>query len=109
MLKRLTPCTIVSPEDLQPVLEAVAEQGYAISDQECMLNCRCIVVPVRNARQKAVAAVRISSTLENFCEKKMRRLLTKLLTTAEMIGRETLARLKAGEPQLSSSVAQQRS
>src|SRR4029077_14705037 len=90
ILKRLTPYTIVSPADLKRELEAVAEKGYAVSDQESVIRCRCIAVPVRNVRQKAVVALSISSTPENLCEEKMAQLVSRLLATADRIARETL-------------------
>jgi DNA-binding IclR family transcriptional regulator len=89
-LKRFTPHTIVSPEELKHDLENVVEQGYAISDQECVLNCRCIAVPVRNRHRQVVSALSISSTPEKFCDKAIPRLLSRLFTAAEMMGREIL-------------------
>jgi len=68
VLKRLTRYTVTSPDDLRRELEAIAEQGYAVSDQESVLNCCCIAVPVSNRCKQAVAALSISSTPENFCD-----------------------------------------
>lgn len=86
--KRFTPYTIVSPKELKRELENVTGQGYAISDQECVLNCRSIAVPVRKKRGQAVAALSISNTPAKFSDEAMPRLLSKLFTAAEMIGRE---------------------
>jgi DNA-binding IclR family transcriptional regulator len=88
--KRFTPYTIVSPEVLRRELGHVAQQGYAISDQEAVLGCRCIAVPVRNRNRKFVAALSISSTPEKFGETAIPHLLSKLFTAADLIGRETL-------------------
>jgi DNA-binding IclR family transcriptional regulator len=87
--KRFTPRTITSPEDLWHNLEKVSEEGYAVSDQECVPNCRCIAVPVKNRRQKTVAALSISSTPDKFTEAAMPRLLSKLFSASEIITRET--------------------
>lgn len=88
--KRFTPHTIVTPEDLKRELDSVLEQGYALSDQECVLNCRCVAVPVRVRRERAVAALSISSTPEKFSQGAMPHLLSKLFLAAEAIGREIL-------------------
>ncbi len=88
--KRFTPYTIVSPEELKRELATVAEQGYAISDQECVLNCRCLAVPVRKQRERAVAALSISNTPAKFPAEATSWLLSKLFAAAEMIGREIL-------------------
>lgn len=88
--KRFTPYTIVTPQELKRELGNVTQHGYAISDQEVALGCRCIAVPVRNRQKRLVAALSISNTLEQFGETAMPRLLSKLFTAAETIGRETL-------------------
>lgn len=88
--KRFTPHTIVSPQELKRELENVAEQGYAISDQECVPNCRCIAVPVRKKREQALAALSISNTPAKFPEESVPWLLQKLFSAAEAIGREIL-------------------
>ncbi len=89
-LKRLTPYTIVSPQELKLELDQVAHQGYAISDQEATLGCRCIAVPVRSRRRKLVAALSISNTPERFGETAIPSLLSKLFGAAETIGSEIL-------------------
>lgn len=86
--KRITPKTITSPEDLKRELKAVAERGYAVSDQENVLNCRCLAVPVRNRHRQTVAALSISNTPEKFHEQAIPRLVSKLFHAAEMLHRE---------------------
>jgi DNA-binding IclR family transcriptional regulator len=87
--KRFTPFTIVSPQELKRELGHVAQRGYAISDQEAVLGCRCIAVPVRNRHRKFVAALSISNTPERFGDTAIPGLLSKLYTAADAIGRET--------------------
>jgi len=89
--KRITPKTITSPEDLKHELEIVAERGYALSDQENVLNCRCLAVPVRNRHRQTVAALSISSTPDKFHEQAIPRLVTKLFGAAESIQRQISA------------------
>jgi DNA-binding IclR family transcriptional regulator len=87
--KRFTPFTIVSPRELKRELDQVAQRGYAISDQEVVLGCRCIAVPVRSGQRKFVAALSISNTPERFGETALPGLLSKLYAAADVIGRES--------------------
>jgi DNA-binding IclR family transcriptional regulator len=86
---RLTPFTIATRDALKQELETVAARGYAISDQEAVLGCRCLAVPIRNRLGQVVAALSVSSTPERFCEREVPSILAKLRITAETIGRET--------------------
>lgn len=89
-LKRLTSHTIDKPEALRQELYSVAEQGYAISDQEAASGCRCIGVPIRSRNRTVVAALSVSGTTARFCDGELHSVLAKLFTAAEMIGRELL-------------------
>jgi DNA-binding IclR family transcriptional regulator len=88
--KRFTPYTIVSPDALKRELEMVASQGYALSDQECVLGCRCVAVPVRNRQEKVIAALSISNTPETLSERDLPWVLSRLTVSAEAISRETI-------------------
>ncbi|GAA2450914.1 IclR family transcriptional regulator C-terminal domain-containing protein [Streptomyces mauvecolor] len=59
-LSPLTPHTVTSPDALASVLEWVADQGYAIVDEELEEGLRSIAVPVRDAGGRAVAAVNVA-------------------------------------------------
>ncbi|MGW1866718.1 IclR family transcriptional regulator domain-containing protein [Streptomyces mauvecolor] len=59
-LSPLTPHTVTSPDALASVLERVADQGYAIVDEELEDGLRSIAVPVRDAGGRAVAAVNVA-------------------------------------------------
>lgn len=56
-----TPRTLVSAERIRKALAGVARDGYAIVDQELELGLRSIAVPVRDLRDKVVAAMNIST------------------------------------------------
>jgi IclR family pca regulon transcriptional regulator len=56
-----TPRTLVTPERIRKALANVANEGYAIVDQELELGLRSIAVPVRDLRDKVVAAMNIST------------------------------------------------
>ncbi|MFI6474079.1 IclR family transcriptional regulator C-terminal domain-containing protein [Streptomyces sp. NPDC050516] len=59
-LAALTPHTVTSPAALASVLEQVADQGYALVDEELEEGLRSIAVPVRDAGGRAVAAVNVA-------------------------------------------------
>jgi DNA-binding IclR family transcriptional regulator len=88
-LKRFTPYTIVSTENLRRELSVVSRQGYAVSNQESVLGCRCLGVPVRNQLGNVVAALSVSSTVDRFSDINLPRVLAQLRSAAETISRET--------------------
>jgi IclR family pca regulon transcriptional regulator len=55
----LTPKTITDKEQLKNTLQRVAEQGYALVDEELELGLRSIGVPVRSRPGRVVAAMNI--------------------------------------------------
>ena len=86
-LKKFTTHTIVQPQTLREELRSVRERGYAISDQESALGCRCLAVPVRSRGNDVTAAISISGTLDSFTEARQPFLVDRLLATARVIGR----------------------
>lgn len=60
-LPSLTRFTITDPAQLRAELELVAEQGYALVDQELEEGLRSLAVPVRDRSGEVVAAVNISA------------------------------------------------
>jgi IclR family pca regulon transcriptional regulator len=58
---RLTDNTITDPADLRALLKTVAQQGYAITDQELEIGLLSIAVPLRNRAGRVVAAINVSS------------------------------------------------
>lgn len=85
---RYTPYTISTPEALRKELEVVVSQGYAVSNQERVLGCCCVAVPVRNRLRQTVAAISLSNSPERFSEAELPIVLTNLIDSAEAIGRE---------------------
>lgn len=59
-LKPLTPRTITDPNKLRRVLSRVANQGFALVDEELELGLRSIAVPLHNAEGEVVAAMNVS-------------------------------------------------
>lgn len=62
-MKRITPNTITSYENLIIELQKVKEQGYAIDDEENEEGLRCIAAPVKNNKGKVIAAISVSAPL----------------------------------------------
>lgn len=60
-LPPLTPNTITDAEQLRLELRRVAQQGYAIDNEELQLEVRGVAAPVRNFRGQIVAAVGIAA------------------------------------------------
>jgi IclR family transcriptional regulator, pca regulon regulatory protein len=58
----LTPFTITDPASLAVTLDAVAEQGFALLDQELEEGLRSIAVPLHDRDGAVVAAMNISAS-----------------------------------------------
>src|SRR5882724_10388323 len=59
-LRPLTRFTVTAPGALAAILRGVAEDGYALVDQELEEGLRSLAVPVRDGRGRVVAAVNVS-------------------------------------------------
>ncbi len=59
-LKKYTPKTITTIEELLAELELVQEQGYAVDQEEREEGVICIAAPIYNSLQKIVASISIS-------------------------------------------------
>jgi IclR family transcriptional regulator, acetate operon repressor len=57
---RLTPRTMVDPDDLRDHLARVRDRGYALDNEEIAEGLRCLAVPVRNHRGEVIAALSLS-------------------------------------------------
>lgn len=56
-LVALTPHTIVDKDLLRARIEQIRTQGYGIDDRELDLHLRCVAVPIRDHRNKVIAAI----------------------------------------------------
>jgi DNA-binding IclR family transcriptional regulator len=57
---RLTPTTLVEPEELRVELERVARLGYAVDAEERTPGVVCLAAPIRDVTGRVVAAISIS-------------------------------------------------
>jgi IclR family transcriptional regulator, pca regulon regulatory protein len=60
-LEPLTRRTITTPDRLRAALDAVRLQGYAMVDQELEDGLRSIAAPIRDAEDRVIAAINVSS------------------------------------------------
>lgn len=56
-----TPQTITDLDQLAETIASVRDQGFALSDQQLRIGVRSIAVPLRNVRNRVVAALNISA------------------------------------------------
>jgi DNA-binding IclR family transcriptional regulator len=66
-----TPRTITTLDALRANLGEVRAQGFALDDEESHLGLRCLAVPIRDARGRAVASVSVSGLAEEFAAAQM--------------------------------------
>jgi len=86
-LTTFTPRTITSPQQFRMELERVAQEGYAVSDEESRPGCRCYAVPVQDSFGRVVAALSVSGHAPNFDPARESTVLERLRHTAHVISR----------------------
>ncbi|HEX9023573.1 MAG TPA: IclR family transcriptional regulator [Geobacteraceae bacterium] len=81
-LKRFTPNTITDRNELKKRLRDIAEQGYAIDDEELDLGVRCIGAPIRDYTRRIVGAVSISGPSMRLTKERMENELIPMVVKA---------------------------
>lgn len=66
--QRFTEYTICSPGGLREELRTIAQNGYAIDNQECELGTRCLAVPVYNYTGSIQAAISINAPISKLTD-----------------------------------------
>jgi IclR family pca regulon transcriptional regulator len=88
---------ITTREQLEAELEAVRRQGYAIVDQELESGLRSVAAPIRDRRDRVVAAINLAVQASRVSVAEIREsLLGPLLETAAAIERDLGASAAAG-------------
>lgn len=82
----LTERTITDPEQLGIELEQVADQGFAIDDEEVVKGLQCIAVPVRTGEGAVIAAISASRGTQTDHQRWQARHLPLLQIAAQEIG-----------------------
>jgi IclR family KDG regulon transcriptional repressor len=81
-LKRFTPNTITDRNELRKQLKIIAEQGYAIDDEELDIGVRCIGAPIRDYTRRIIGAVSISGPSMRLTEERMEKELIPIVKKA---------------------------
>lgn len=81
-LKRYTPNTIVDKEEFRNHLAAIAEQGYAVDNEELDAGVRCVGAPIRDYTRRIIGAVSISGPSMRFTDERIEQELIPLVKRA---------------------------
>lgn len=68
-----TPKSITSVTELESAIGLVAQQGFAVIDEELEIGLRSIAVPIRDRTRRIVAAINISTQSSRFTPAEMER------------------------------------
>ncbi len=81
-LKGYTSTTFTSRDELIKELQRVAEQGYAIDNEEMDLGVRCVAAPIRDYTRRIVGAVSLSGPSMRFTDERIEKELVPLVLKA---------------------------
>lgn len=89
-LKPYTPSTITDRDVLKEQLKTIAEEGYAIDNEELDIGVRCCGAPIRDYTRRIVGAVSISGPSMRFSDE---RLDTELIPLVKRAAEEISSKL----------------
>lgn len=81
-LKRYTNNTITDRDVLKKQLKEIAEQGYAIDNEELDIGVRCVSAPIRDYTRRIIGAVSISGPSMRFLDERVDKELIPLVMRA---------------------------
>jgi len=81
-LKRFTPHTLTDRDELRKHLKLVAEQGYAVDNEELDIGVRCVGAPIRDYTRRIVGAVSLSGPSMRFTDERLDKELVPLVKRA---------------------------
>ena len=81
-MKRYTPRTVTDREELKRHLKVIAEQGYAIDDEEMDVGVKCVGAPIRDYTRRIIGAVSISGPSMRFTDERLEKELIPLVVRA---------------------------
>ncbi|MFO7321854.1 MAG: IclR family transcriptional regulator [Chloroflexota bacterium] len=84
-LRRFTPHTITSVEELERELATIRERQFAIDDEEVEIGVRCVAAPVRDYSGEVVAAVSISGPISRVFPERDRELAEAICWAGRLI------------------------
>lgn len=77
-LARFTPATMVDVDDLLDEMREIRARGWGTDDEEYVLGCRCVAMPVHGPRGDAIAAMSVSIPTPRYDEEVGERALAAL-------------------------------
>jgi len=87
--KELTKNTITNKEELKENLKIIKERGYAIDDEEYIMDTKCLAVPLKDNTGKVIASMSVSSRKLNYKEEiNIMQYLNDVSTVANKISHE---------------------
>jgi len=81
-LKRFTANTVADRDELKRQLKEIAEQGFAIDNEELDVGVRCAGAPIRDYTRRIVGAVSVSGPSMRFSDERMDKELIPLVKRA---------------------------
>jgi IclR family KDG regulon transcriptional repressor len=81
-LRGYTPHSITDRETLKKELQKVAEQGYALDNEELDLGVRCVAAPIRDYTRRIVGALSISGPSTRFTDERLEKELIPLVVNS---------------------------
>ena len=97
-LKRHTPNTITSKEELKKHLDRIKENGYAIDDVELLDGVRCVGAPIFDKNSKVIAAICISGPVFRMKREKIEKEYIAAVTKTALMISKKLGYLHAEHP-----------
>lgn len=79
--------TMVTKDELMPVLEKARLEDIAFDNEECELGVRCVALPIRDYTGKIIAAMSITGTVYNLSEEFMQEIMPDFRNSIEEISR----------------------
>lgn len=87
-LPRFTPATIVDVDDLLDGLREIGARGFGTDDEEYVLGCRCVAMPVHGPRGDAIAAMSVSIPTPRYDDEVGERALDALREATDALSRQ---------------------
>jgi IclR family transcriptional regulator, KDG regulon repressor len=81
-MKRYTPQTLTDKDELKKHLKVIADQGYAIDDEEMDVGVKCVGAPIRDYTRRIIGAVSISGPSMRFSDERLEKELIPLVMRA---------------------------
>jgi DNA-binding IclR family transcriptional regulator len=81
-LKRYTDNTVTDRDTLKQQLKVIADQGYAIDNEELDIGVKCVGAPIRDYTRRIIGAVSVSGPSMRFTDDRMEKELIPLVIKA---------------------------